>query len=243
MVVDDTPDPEMEVVYTWAEGQLARAGIRFDVLRPEVSGTERMYAAEKRNLLISATRTQWLMLMDDDDIALPNMVSLLLAEAYRSGADLVSGFCNNFKTYQDYGLKKDLYVALAAGYAQGGSFFVHNTGKATMLIKRDVAERAGGCTMDNTGEQSPYVDWDLYTNIGLAGYKISFVPTAVYRYRERSKNSIYYSIDAEGRWLGHRKMVMSWCRKLQLTLEECDVLEFSRGKLAKPFVLTFGEYE
>eukprot|EP01134_Creolimax_fragrantissima_P007961 CFRG7961T1 len=243
MLVDDVKDEEMERVYKWAIIRFAQSSIGFEVLRPNESKSEIMYAAEKRNLLITSTQTEYILLMDDDDIAYPNMVSLMLKEAVRSNADLVSGFCNNFKTYRDYGLKKDLYVALAAGYAQGGSFFVHNTGKATVLMKKEAAERAGGCTVDSVGEKSPYVDWDLYTNIGLAGFRISFVPTSVYRYRERSKNSIYYSIDAEGRWLGHRKMVHAWCRKHQLNLEECDVLEFSRGKLAKPFVLSFGEYE
>jgi glycosyltransferase involved in cell wall biosynthesis len=161
------------------EGLLSRSGGR--VIRRSSNG----YLGAARNSIIAQTESDYIIFLDDDDLALPNLVEELVDAAVYSNADIV----NCFNLYLDV-RQRDVYRSRPESYPKKVSYFpvggpisvapVRNTlGAATALIRRSALERLGGYSeIYGVGHE----DYELYVRALQEGMKIAVLPEPLYLY-------------------------------------------------------------
>lgn len=145
-------------------------------------------------------------MQDDDDVAVPLMLSVYMKVAQRLDPDVLTDLSDNFDVQPD-GHWAISHRSLAVGNAFAHNFFVNNYGKANFCVKPAAGLAVGG---HHTGarSESPYVDWGFFSRASLHGLQIETIPLALYNYAKRSPNSIFYSMNTQSnRYDGHAKML------------------------------------
>ena len=179
--------------------------------------------------------TTYGLLIDDDDIPVNNMVEKMAWAAIRTNADVVSGFAANFEE-RNPGNQRPVRYSLSVGEAKQAELYLHYAGKSNMLVRKSAYLAVGGCTEVSKGDESPYVDWDLYMKLMLHGYSIEIVPEVTFQYRLNSKDSIYYKSEGKGRKIfnGHLKIINNFCKFYKLDNSDCDMLKYAKFSLSLP---------
>jgi GT2 family glycosyltransferase len=129
--------------------------------------------ASVRNGLLAAARTEFVAVLDDDDVALPEHLATLLSVS----ADIV------------YTLPS---VEGRAGWQPVGPFDPERLRResyipATALIRTELLEDMGGWR-DSADTPNGWEDWDLYLRALDAGARFAFIPTVTWRYRFHGGN-------------------------------------------------------
>ena len=137
------------------------------------------YLGEARNAAAEVARGDYLLFMDDDNVALPNMIETFVACALRTGADILT--CVNMPFSGD-GVPQlpaeRIWIPL--GNSVGVGLYRNAFGDANALWRRDLFERLGGFTTDyGVGHE----DWELFAQASLAGAKLELIPEPLYWYR------------------------------------------------------------
>jgi glycosyltransferase involved in cell wall biosynthesis/predicted HAD superfamily hydrolase len=175
VVVDDgSPDPEVQ-------RELAEIGREIEPLGWRVLVQENRYLGAARNYGARHATGDYLMFMDDDNIAKPNEISTLVAVAQRTGADIVTAFCDVFETedtLDNNELPLMRFTPLGSDPALG--VFTNCYGDANALYSREVFNELGGFTEDYG---TTHEDWELFCRASLAGVKIVCVPEPLFWYR------------------------------------------------------------
>ena len=157
---------------------LDRLGVR--LLRQD-----NLYLGAARNAAARATESDYLLFLDDDDIAFPTLVSTLVGAAEATGAD-VMGCLNLFMEesrrgeahpYPDRFKQKASYVPLGGPLSLAP---VENVlGSATALIRRSAYAAAGGYTEEyGVGHE----DYEFYVRVLQAGGRVEVCPLPLYLY-------------------------------------------------------------
>jgi glycosyltransferase involved in cell wall biosynthesis len=179
VVVDDgSKSPATRERLQQVEAVLQRVGGR-------LLQRENGYLGAARNTIIKNTDSPYIVFLDDDDIALPKMVEILVSAALATDADIVGCF-NLFleearraqTALQPERFEQKLSYAPAAGplslAAQANVF-----GAATALLRRSAIERIHGYSeLRDVGHE----DYELYVRAAQAGLKLEVVPEPLYLY-------------------------------------------------------------
>jgi glycosyltransferase involved in cell wall biosynthesis len=142
---------------------------------------ENRYLGAARNRAAAEARGEYLLFMDDDNVAKPHEIATLGTVARRTGADILTCLGDTFEGEHAPGV----HVApdwqwLFTGANRPMSLLYNPFGDANALIRRAALLEVGGYTEDyGLG----YEDWELYAAMILRGYKLEFVPEALYWYR------------------------------------------------------------
>lgn len=132
-----------------------------------------------RNALLEAVRTEYVAVLDDDDVALPHHLASLMATA-RTGADVVysdpivegrSGW-SPFGPFDPDRLRRESYIP------------------ATALLRTELVLDLGGWR-DSSEVRNGWEDWDLYLRLLDAGASFAHVPDRTWRYRFHDGNKTY----------------------------------------------------
>ena len=232
VIVDDaSDDPATQKTLARAAEMLRAAGLSHDV----VVHAENAFVAASRNQIIDMARLRrddFVCFMDDDDLALPEMISTYMRVAARTGADVLTDIAEHFDVVN--GTWSFSHTSLAVGGAFAHNFFINNYGKANLCAKAKAAHEIGG---HHTGAKahSPYVDWGFFTRAGLNDLRIELVPLPLYRYRKNSKGSIWYEQrSSRDTYHGHGKMLDDF--KEFVPAKFHDVLHLCRYALGRPLV-------
>ena len=126
-----------------------------------------------RNALVAATSTDWLAVLDDDDVALPCHLAALAG----ADADIV------------YSLPA---VEGRAGWQPVGPFDPERLRResyipATALIRTQLVRDLGGWR-NSADTPNGWEDWDLWLRALDAGARFAFVPLVTWRYRFHGAN-------------------------------------------------------
>lgn len=180
IVVDDgSPDDAVQVALTEIEPIIERLGGR---LLRQSNG----YLGAARNAAAEVATGDYLCFLDDDDIALPEMVRRLVTAAITTGADIVTGLqipmdeARRFEAWPD----PDRFSGRIDHHPLGGgplSLAVEENvfGPATALISREAFDRLGGySTLKGVGHE----DFELFLRAVQQGMRVELCPFPAYLY-------------------------------------------------------------
>ena len=168
------------------------------------------YLGAARNHAIAETTSEYILFMDDDDIAFPNLVQTLVAVAEATGADIV----NCLQLYMAEARRSEAYPFLdrfqerVSYVPTGGPLSIapldNCFGGSTVLLRRSAVAQLGNYTEDyGVGHE----DFELYSRALQAGLRIEICPLPLVLYevgrpsmltttsRLRNWNRIARSID------------------------------------------------
>ena len=233
MIIDDASQhPRVPEALRKIAIMAREAGVHAHIVRRQTSA----FVAKTRNEVLhmaAEADADFACLLDDDDLALPSMVSQYMDVAAATDADVLTDFSDNYDQTPE-GQDVFSHRSLAVGDAFAHNFFINNVGKANFCVKPKAALRIGA---HGTGKRSksPFVDWAFLTRASLHGLKIEVLPEALYKYRKHSSGSIWYGMTSQRHhYNGHRKIVDDVASDLPQKFR--DILLYCRYKLALPGV-------
>ncbi|HTW93239.1 MAG TPA: glycosyltransferase [Tepidisphaeraceae bacterium] len=142
---------------------------------------ENRYLGAARNSGARHARGDYLIFMDDDNIAKPNQISTFVRAARFSGADILTCALDNFSgPDRPAEGNPQTHRWLPLGGAINVSVFTNLVGDANGLVRKSSFLALGGFTEDfGIGHE----DWELFNKAILKGYKVQPVPESLYFYR------------------------------------------------------------
>ncbi|MEO8071266.1 MAG: glycosyltransferase [Acidobacteriota bacterium] len=139
------------------------------------------YVGAARNAAAGAARGDYLLFMDDDNIAAPNAVSTFVGAAERSGADVLSCFMHLFRSAQALPARMPPSIWPFLGGALASGVLRNVFGDANSFFRRSVFTRLGGFH-EHFGVSGE--DWELLARAVLSGFRVDVVPEPLVRYRQ-----------------------------------------------------------
>ncbi len=179
VVVDDGSRSEATIA------GLARMEPLFAKLGVRTIRQENKYLGAARNRAVAETESDYVLFLDDDDIAFPTLVQTLVTAAEATGADIVNClnlFMPEIRRAEAYPFP-DRFEQKASYVPLGGPLslapFDNCFGAATALIRRSALARAGGYTEEyGVGHE----DFELYVRAAQTGMRIEVCPLPLYLY-------------------------------------------------------------
>ncbi|MEK0085644.1 glycosyltransferase [Benzoatithermus flavus] len=137
------------------------------------------YLGAARNAAAAAARGDYLLFMDDDNIADPDELSTFVKAALASGADILTCVLRPFRgDHPGSGEHEPLWLPVGANLSLG--LFENCFGDANALIRRACFEALGGFSEDfGVGHE----DWELFARAVLRGFTLHVVPEPLFWYR------------------------------------------------------------
>ncbi|WP_448192857.1 glycosyltransferase [Azospirillum sp. sgz301742] len=137
------------------------------------------YLGAARNAAAAVAAGDFLLFMDDDNLAKPGEVSVLAAAALASGADIVTCFNDTFSGERDGVPVAETRRVFLGPAAEVGVLF-NAFGDANALIRADAFRQLGGFSEDyGVGHE----DYEFFARAVLAGLNLLTVPEALFWYR------------------------------------------------------------
>jgi glycosyltransferase involved in cell wall biosynthesis len=175
IVVDDgSPAPEVQ-------HELALIREDIEPLGWRVLLQDNRYLGAARNFGARHATGDYLIFMDDDNVAKPHEISTFVAVAQRTGADITTAFCDVFEdetTLQENGPPPLRFTPYGSDPALG--IFTNCFGDANALYSRRAFDKLGGFTEDYG---ITHEDWELFCRASLEGFMIQCIPEPLFWYR------------------------------------------------------------
>jgi glycosyltransferase involved in cell wall biosynthesis len=174
IVVDDgSDDPAALEHLDSLEDEFGRRGWR--ILRQE-----NRYLGAARNTAARHATGEYLLFMDDDNLAKPGELDVFVQVAQHSGADVLTCFADTFLGAHPDDPQATIERETPVGDCLATGIVKNVFGDANALVRRDVFEALGGFTEDyGTGTQ----DHELFLGAVVNGYTLYVVPEPLYWYR------------------------------------------------------------
>lgn len=139
------------------------------------------YLGAARNTAVRHARGDYLLFMDDDNLARPHELSTLVRAAGRSGADVLTTFMDFFEGDRPPASEIPLCRWLFAGTDSLVGVARNCYGDANALVRRCVFDNLGGFTEE---QGVTHEDWEFFARAVLRGYRLEVVPEALFWYRQ-----------------------------------------------------------
>ncbi|MGC3974330.1 MAG: glycosyltransferase family 2 protein [Nitrospira sp.] len=175
IVVDDgSPDPEVQKELAMIRDEIQPLGWR-------ILFQENRYLGAARNFGARHATGEYLLFMDDDNVAKPHELSTFVAMAQRTGADIITSFFDVFEheaTLKAEGPPPLRFTPYGGDPALG--IFTNCYGDANALYARHAFDKLGGFTEDFG---VTHEDWELFCRASLEGVTILCIPEPLFWYR------------------------------------------------------------
>jgi glycosyltransferase involved in cell wall biosynthesis len=156
----------------------------FEIYGWKIIRQDNAYLGAARNNAVSHATGEYIMFMDDDNIAKPHEIETFIKAALNSGADILTTVSDVF---MDEIPKKSQRIWLPLGGFASPGLFNNVFGDANALIRKNVFDTLGGFTEDyGVGHE----DWEFFAKAVLNGYKLFLVPEPLFFYRVQ-QNSMF----------------------------------------------------
>ncbi len=219
LVDDGSTDPVAQAYLSGLDAEFAERN--WQLLRQE-----NRYLGAARNHAVRQARGDYVLFMDDDNIAKPHEISTYVRAAQSSGADILTCFIDVF---HGTGAPGSRQLPGARSLPIGGSatvgLFRNSFGDANALVRREVFHAVGGFTEDyGIGHE----DWEFFARAVLKGYRLLVVPEPLFWYRLAEDSMVRTTPDYENR-----------VRPLRPYLEAAppvmrDLIRFAHGSSCRP---------
>lgn len=153
----------------------------FSVRNWKVIKSSNNYLGAARNLAAKHANGEYLIFMDDDNVAKPFEIETFVTAAINSGSDILTTpsdliFGDEFPSP----FRKMTSCWLPLGPDLNIAGFNNCFGDANAMVKKSVFDEVGGFTEDyGLGHE----DWEFFLKASLAGYKLQIVPEPLFWYR------------------------------------------------------------
>lgn len=140
-----------------------------------------LYLGASRNLAASHARGEYMLFMDDDNLAKPHELSMMVAAIEHANADIITCFSDTFRSSDVHNLEQAAgkrIVYIGADLTSG--MFRNPYGDSNCLVRRNAFEKLGGFTEDYKIGRD---DQEFFSRAVLQGLKLYVLPEAVYWYR------------------------------------------------------------
>lgn len=145
------------------------------------------YLGAARNEAARHAKGQYILFMDDDNLAKPNEVSTFVKVAIETRSDILTCVNDLFSGEDIPDMHRAKVRWLHIGGALSVGVFRNCFGDANALIKREVFERVGGFTEDYG---ITHEDWEFFARAVLAGYHLEPVVEPLFWYRANEGSMI-----------------------------------------------------
>ncbi|MDB5380055.1 MAG: glycosyl transferase family 1, partial [Rubritepida sp.] len=175
LVDDASTDPAARSFLDSLEPRFAARG--WQLLR----NPENIYLGATRNRAAAAARGEFLLFMDDDNLARPDEVEVFVRAALHSNAEILTSQLQFFAA-RSIGPDRipdmpNHWIPLGGPVALG--FFANPFGDANFFVRRDSFEQLGAFGTDRTS----FEDWEFLLRAAIAGRRIECLPETLYAYR------------------------------------------------------------
>ncbi|HTV48420.1 MAG TPA: glycosyltransferase [Phycisphaerae bacterium] len=151
-----------------------------------------------RNSAASCARGEYILFMDDDNIAEPNEISTFVDVALKTNADILTCAMNTFKENEtDASNIKAAGIWPYLGPAAAAGALSNPFGDANALIRKSAFEELGGFIEDR---QITAQDREFFARAVLRGYRLETIPVPLYRYRICSSAMLRTGDPAVNQW-------------------------------------------
>ncbi len=175
LVDDGSPGPDNARFLDDLEQEFAPLG--WQVIRQE-----NQFVSAARNNAVRHARGEYVLFMDDDNVAAPDEIETFVRIAQRSGADILTCFANYFDGDEapDFSAKP-LKCFAPLGASVGFGFFANGFGDCNALIRKDAFEALDGFRTEyRVGKE----DHEFFARAVLRGYQLEVVPLPLFWYRK-----------------------------------------------------------
>ncbi|MDB5414362.1 MAG: glycosyl transferase family 1 [Rubritepida sp.] len=169
--------------------------------------SDNRYLGAARNTAVAAAHGEFLLFMDDDNLARPGEVEVFVRAALASGADILT--CQlHFFAARSLGPAAipempNHWIPLGGPVALG--FFENAFGDANFFIRRAAFEQLGGFTPD----RAAFEDWEFLMRAALAGQTIECLPETLFGYRV-GRQAMLRSLSPADAHRAHRRVARAW---------------------------------
>ena len=146
-----------------------------------IQNQEELFTGAARNLAARHAKGEYILFMDDDNVAKPHELSTFVRVARRTKADIISCALDVFSGSNAPDLSANLtgrHIFLGAAVAAG--FFRNHFGDTNSLFRRDVFRKLGGF---HERKKVGFEDWKIIGDAVLRGYHLEAIPEALVWYR------------------------------------------------------------
>jgi glycosyltransferase involved in cell wall biosynthesis len=134
---------------------------------------------ETRNFAAAHARSTFIVFMDADNEASPEMVEKMIKGINASNSDCLTCHMDGFSE-DDSGGKKIIYSYAPTGGPLEAGIFTNCLGDANFIIKKEVFQKLGGFNTDRT---TSYEDWEFLLHLLLEGFSLDVIPEKLFLYR------------------------------------------------------------
>ncbi|EPX2175882.1 TPA: glycosyltransferase [Serratia marcescens] len=173
------------------------------------------YLGAARNLAAKHASGEFLIFMDDDNVAKPHEIETFVRAAVHSGCDLLttpSDLIYGDEFPSPFRKMKDCWLPLGADLNVAS--FANCFGDANAMIRKSVFDSVGGFTEDyGIGHE----DWEFFCRVALAGHKMQLVPEALFWYRVANTGMLISGNKGKNNFRSYRPF-MSPDNRIQYTM-------------------------
>lgn len=132
-----------------------------------------------RNRAVAQAQGEYVLLMDDDNLAKPEELETFVRAAQNTGSDLLTCFFDRVSERFEQGHQKIVSRWLCMGDDLSSGYFSNVFGDMNAFVRRSAYLQIGGVSelVDVGGE-----DWEFFVRAVSAGLKLSVVPRALFYY-------------------------------------------------------------
>ena len=132
-----------------------------------------------RNHAAALAGTEYLVFMDADNLAKPQMIERMAAAMATSNADCLTCYMEGFAEEQS-GELRVIYRYTPTGNCPEAGCFENIFGDANCIVRRDAFEDIGKFSLDR---DSSFEDWEFLAKMSLNGKRLDVIPEFLHLYR------------------------------------------------------------
>ena len=133
-----------------------------------------------RNALLARARSDYFLPFDTDNIATPALVETLLTAAEADRRDATTCHMLGFTEEQDIAAGRFSFRYAPTGGPRVLTLLENVFGDTCGLFRTEALRAVGGF---ETARWSPHEDWETYTKLAFAGFRVDVVPRVLFFYR------------------------------------------------------------
>jgi GT2 family glycosyltransferase/glycosyltransferase involved in cell wall biosynthesis len=235
--VRDQQYPDLEVVLVddgstqpEAIASLARLEPDFQDRGWRIIRQPNRYLGAARNAAVAAASGDFVLFMDDDNLAAPGEIETFVRAAVGGGADILTCFLDVFQGDAPTDRTR-VHVWPFLGGALAPGLLRNVFGDANALVRRDALARLGGFTEEfGVGCE----DWEFFARATLEGLRVEVVPEPLVHYRQSPQGMLHSTSQRANRMRALRPYLGLLPAHLRPLVHLSQREEASTGAAARP---------